>query len=338
MKKITRYLSSLICLLMLCTSINGTDGSLITSLSATKTAQAASISSSTTSNQFIGWKGKGLRRKYYKNGKLQTGFRKIGNDYYLFDSKGRIKTGWQYAGKHYRLFHKKTGKMVRSRTYQGRKIDRNGIWTPIVVLDAGHSANVARGYEPLGPGSSEQKAKDNSGTDGVATGVPEYVLTLNMAKKLQTTLKKQGCKVILTRKNNRTALSCAQRARIANKAKADAYLRIHANAVDFSSANGALTISVSRRNRFIGSKMVKKCYALSKAVLDSYVKATGCRREYIWENDTMSGNNWSKVPTTLIELGYMSNPGEDRKMQSASYQKKMVKGLSDGIRRFLTAK
>ena len=66
MKKITRYLSFLICLLMLCTSINGTDGSLITSLSATKTAQAASISSGTTSNQFTGWKGKGLRRKYYK--------------------------------------------------------------------------------------------------------------------------------------------------------------------------------------------------------------------------------------------------------------------------------
>ena len=335
MKKITRYLSFLICLLMLCTSINGTDGSLITSLSATKTAQAASISSSTTSNQFIGWKGKGLRRKYYKNGKLQTGFRKIGNDYYLFDSKGRIKTGWQYAGKHYRLFHKKTGKMVRSRTYQGRKIDRNGIWTPIVVLDAGHSANVARGYEPLGPGSSEQKAKDNSGTDGVATGVPEYVLTLNMAKKLQTTLKKQGCKVILTRKNNRTALSCAQRARIANKAKADAYLRIHANGVDSSSVTGAMTICVTRGNRFVSSSMYKKSYNLSKAVLNAYVKATGCRKDYIWETDTMRGNNCSKVPTTLIELGYMSNPAEDRLMQSTSYQKKMVKGMANGIKKYL---
>ena len=280
---------------------------LITSLSATKTAQAASISSGTTSNQFTGWKGKGLRRKYYKNGKLQTGFRKIGNDYYLFDSKGRIKTGWQYAGKHYRLFHKKTGKMVRSRTYQGRKIDRNGIWTPIVVLDAGHSANVARGYEPLGPGSSEQKAKDNSGTDGVATGVPEYVLTLNMAKKLQTTLKKQGCKVILTRKNNRTALSCAQRARIANKAKADAYLRIHANGVDSSSTTGAMTICVTRGNRFVSSSMYKKSYNLSKAVLNAYVKATGCRKEYIWETDTMSGINWCQVPVTIVEMGYMTN-------------------------------
>lgn len=296
MKKITRYLSCFICLLMLCTSINGTDGSLITSLPVTKTAQAASISSGTTSNQFTGWKGKGLRRKYYKNGKLQTGFRKIGNDYYLFDSKGRIKTGWQYAGNHYRLFHKKTGKMVRSRTYQGRKIDRNGIWTPIVVLDAGHSANVARGYEPLGPGSSEQKEKDNY---------------------------------------NRTALSCAQRARIANKAKADAYLRIHANGVDSSSATGTMTICVTRGNRFASSSMYKKSYNLSKAVLNAYVKATGCRKEYIWETDSMSGNNWSKVPTTLIELGYMSNPAEDRLMQSTSYQKKMVKGMANGIKKYL---
>ena len=249
-----------------------------------------------------------------------------------------MHTGWQYTGKRYRYFDKKTGKMRINTTIQGRKINSKGVWTPVIVLDPGHSGKVARGTEPIGPGSGERKAKDVSGTIGCVTRVNEYQLTLQVAKKLQTELKKQGCKVILTRKDNKTAISCAQRAQKANKAKADAYLRIHANAVDFSSANGALTISVSRRNRFIGSKMVKKCYALSKAVLDSYVKATGCRREYIWENDTMSGNNWSKVPTTLIELGYMSNPGEDRKMQSASYQKKMVKGLSDGIRRFLTAK
>ena len=225
--------------------------------------------------------------------------------------------------------------MRTNTTIQGRKINSNGVWTPVIVLDPGHSGRVARGTEPMGPGSGERKAKDVSGTSGCVTGVNEYQLTLQVAKKLQTELKKQGCKVILTRKDNKTAISCAQRAKKANKAKADAYLRIHANAVDFSSANGALTISVSRRNRFVGSKMAKKCYALSEVVLDSYVKATGCRREYIWENDTMSGNNWSKVPTTLIELGYMSNPTEDRKMQSASYQKKMVKGLSDGIRRFL---
>lgn len=81
--------------------------------------------------------------------------------------------------------------------------------------------------------------------------------------------------------------------------------------------------------------MYKKSYNLSKAVLNAYVKATGCRKEYIWETDTMSGNNWSKVPTTLIELGYMSNPAEDRLMQSTSYQKKMVKGMANGIKTYL---
>ena len=96
-----------------------------------------------------------------------------------------------------------------------------------------------------------------------------------------------------------------------------------------------MTICVTRGNRFVSSSMYKKSYNLSKAVLNAYVKATGCRKEYIWETDTMSGNNWSKVPTTLIELGYMSNPAEDRLMQSTSYQKKMVKGMANGIKKYL---
>lgn len=331
MKKFKRFVCILLTLLLTAGTFSETAMNEKQGLFKISTVQAAAQNLSS----YTGWKTVSGKRRYYQNGRIKKGFSRIGNDYYCFDTKGNMHTGWQYTGKRYRYFDKKTGKKRTNTTIQGRKINSKGVWTPVIVLDPGHSGKVARGTEPIGPGSGERKAKDVSGTIGCVTRVNEYQLTLQVAKKLQTELKKQGCKVILTRKDNKTAISCAQRAQKANKAKADAYLRIHANAVDFSSANGALTISVSRRNRFIGSKMVKKCYALSKAVLDSYVKATGCRREYIWENDTMSGNNWSKVPTTLIELGYMSNPGEDRKMQSASYQKKMVKGLSDGIRRFL---
>ena len=64
------------------------------------------------------------------------------------------------------------------------------------------------------------------------------------------------------------------------------------------------------------------------------VMCTGCHKEYIWQTDTMTGNNWSKVPTTLIEMGYMSNPTEDRKMQTKAYQKKMVKGMAEGIKAY----
>ena len=219
-------------------------------------------------------------------------------------------------------------------TIQGRKINSKGIWTPVVVLDPGHTGVVAGGYEPLGPGSSEMKAKDTSGTEGIATGVAEYQLTLKVAKQLSTALKKQGCKVVMTRTNSKNPLSCIQRAKAANRAKADAYLRIHANGSSNSSTNGAMTICVTKNNRFVSSKLYKKSYALSQSVLNAYVKATGCHKEYIWQTDTMTGNNWSKVPTTLIEMGYMSNPTEDRKMQTKVYQKKMVKGMAEGIKAY----
>ena len=282
----------------------------------------------------VTWKKKGGKRYCYRNGRKLTGFQQIDSVWYCFNSKGVMCTGWQHIRNHYRYFSKKTGKMRVNTTIQGRKINSKGIWTPVVVLDPGHTGVVAGGYEPLGPGSSEMKAKDTSGTEGIATGVAEYQLTLKVAKQLSTALKKQGCKVVMTRTNSKNPLSCIQRAKAANRAKADAYLRIHANGSSNSSTNGAMTICVTKNNRFVSSKLYKKSYALSQSVLDAYVKATGCHKEYIWQTDTMTGNNWSKVPTTLIEMGYMSNPTEDRKMQTKVYQKKMVKGMAEGIKAY----
>lgn len=83
-----------------------------------------------------------------------------------------------------------------------------------------------------------------------------------------------------------------------NKANADAYIRIHANGSDNSSISGALTICTTRNSPYISS-MYRKNKALSEAVLNAYVSATGCRKEYVWETDSMTGNNWSKVPTTI---------------------------------------
>lgn len=282
----------------------------------------------------ITWKKKGSKRYCYRNGKKLIGFQQVDGAWYYFNSKGVMCTGWQHADNHYRYFSPKTGKMRTNVTVQGRKINSQGIWTPVVVLDPGHTGVVAGGYEPLGPGSSEIKAKDTSGTQGVATGVAEYQLTLKIAKQLSTALKKQGCKVVMTRTNSKNALSCVQRTKIANKAKADAYLRIHANGSTNSNQTGAMTICVTKDNRFVSTKLYKKSYALSQAVLDAYAKATGCHKESIWQTDTMTGNNWSQVPTTLIEVGYMSNPTEDKKMQTKAYQKKMVKGMAEGIKAY----
>ena len=179
--------------------------------------------------RYTGWKTVSGKRYYYQNGRMLKGMSKIGNDYYCFNYQGVQLKGWVYTKNHYRYFDKRSGKMRRNTTIQGRKINSNGVWVPVVVLDPGHSGVQMSGYEPLGPGSSERKAKCSSGTEGVATGIGEYQLTLNIAKKLRTALIAQGCRVIMTRNDNKTRISCAQRAGVANRAKADAYLRIHAS-------------------------------------------------------------------------------------------------------------
>lgn len=194
----------------------------------------------------------------------------------------------------------------------------------------GHSAVVATGTEPLGPGSSEQKAADASGTRGISSGVPEYELTLNISVQLKEVLEQRGYQVVLTRESNNVPISCVQRAEVANNLNADVYVRIHANGSENSNAKGAMTICTTPNNPYNAS-IYGESKALSEAILDKYCEVTGCNKEYVWETDTMSGNNWSQVPVTIVEMGYMTNPEEDVLMQTAEYQQKMVQGIADGI-------
>lgn len=272
-----------------------------------------------------------------KNGTRKKGWLRVGRRQYYFNRKGIMQTGWVRLNGKWRYFSRKSGFLVKNKTIGGKKIDKNGVLKGkfVVVIDPGHSGVTAGGVEPLGPGSSSMKSKDTSGTQGRYTGVPEYKTTLTIAKKLKKELTSRGYKVILTRTNHKKPLSCKERAMVANKAKADVLIRLHCNGSESSSAHGAMTICTTKNSPYV-PELYQKSYRLSQKVLDSYVKATGARKEYIWETDSMSGNNWSKVPTTLIEMGYMTNPAEDKKMQKTSYQKKMVEGLADGIDAYFT--
>ena len=191
----------------------------------------------------------------------------------------------------------------------------------VIVIDAGHQTRAMSATEPIGPGSSQRKAKVTGGASGCVTHLPEYKLNLQVAKKLQKELVNRGYKVIMVRTKNNVRMSNVQRAKVANKYKADAFIRIHANSAGSSSVKGALTIAPASNK-------------LSKKVLKAMCKTTGAKNRGVMYTNSMTGINWCKVPVTIVEMGFMSNPSEDRKMAKASYQKKIVKGIADGIDNF----
>lgn len=207
---------------------------------------------------------------------------------------------------------------------------------PLIVVDAGHQGPGLdmSGEEPVAPGSSTMKAKVVTGTYGRTTNLNEYELVLQVSLTLQKELESRGYRVLMTRTDHDTLLSNVERARIANENHADAMVRVHANGSDDSSIGGALTMSPSPDNPYVTS--YEDCMRLSQNIIDSYCAATGLENDGILYEDSMTGINWCQVPVTILELGFMTNPGDDTYMADTNNHPAMAKGIADGIDKYFS--
>nr|MBQ6241565.1 N-acetylmuramoyl-L-alanine amidase [Lachnospiraceae bacterium] len=200
----------------------------------------------------------------------------------------------------------------------------------LVCLDAGHQAHANTDQEPLGPGSSEMKTKVSSGTQGRTTGVPEYVVNLQVALKLQQILEARGYEVLMIRTTHDVNISNAERAQIANNAQVDAFVRIHCNGVDDTSVNGLLAMIQTPNNPWNGAQYAE-FKRLAQCIVDEACAVTGAKNQGLLETDGMTGINWCERPTALVEMGFMTNPEEDAKLVEDWYQDLLAEGIANGL-------
>jgi N-acetylmuramoyl-L-alanine amidase len=174
------------------------------------------------------------------------------------------------------------------------------------------------------------KAKATTGTAGSFTQIPEYELNLDISLALQTELENRGYRVVMTRTDNDTAISNAERAVKAYEEGGDIYVRIHANGSEDSSVSGALGMTPSYDNAYVGH-LAEESYRLTDCILSAYCQETGFGDLGIQYHDDMTGINWSQIPVTILEMGFMTNEHDDTAMADEAMRQKMVMGIANGV-------
>ena len=203
----------------------------------------------------------------------------------------------------------------------------------VVVIDPGHQLRGDSTKEPNGPGSSVMKARVTSGTTGISTRVPEYVMNLSISLKLRTELENRGYTVYMTRSVHEVNISNMERAQYAESVKADIAVRIHGNGSTNQSVRGAEVYVPGPNNPYV-SHLANASKVLGTNVLSEYCKATGIGSRGVFVSDTMTGMNWSTVPVIILEVGFMSNAAEDQLMQGETVQHNMAQGIANGIDKY----
>src|SRR5438309_969293 len=221
----------------------------------------------------------------------------------------------------------------------------------VVVLDPGHG-----GRWP------------HDGAHG-RRGLHEKVIALQVAQKTKELLEQQGTTVIRTRDADED-VPLADRVRIANEAGADVFLSIHCNAMetreDRKVTRGVETYFLSPDPTDAEARMLAQLenggpdavplpkastavegilndLALGQARNDSAALAAFIQRQVIHGTRAQSRGvrqapflvlSGTKMPSALVEIGFISHPQEGRNLGRDKYQARIARALADGVRDF----
>ncbi len=194
-----------------------------------------------------------------------------------------------------------------------------------ICLDAGHGGKD--------PGNQSGKSQEKK-------------LTLLLAQELQKQLKDAGFKVVLTRAED-TFVHLANRPASANKRRADLFLSLHFNAAEGSGARGVETYcltpahasSTNARGEgastgaYPGNKLNDKNMVLAYQMQKALVKNLGAEDRGV-RRARFAVLKSPEMPTVLIESGFMTDPGDLKKILDPSYRKKLARAILDGLQAY----
>ncbi len=213
----------------------------------------------------------------------------------------------------------------------------------VIVVDPGHNGGNAAHPAIINKKVNVINAMKPCNTTGTATNddYAEHAFTWDVAKRLTKILRAKGAKVILTRKNDTGVGPCVdERAKIANRAHADASLAIHGDGAP-ASGHGFHIIEpavIKGHNE----KVVPASRRLGLDMRNAFHQGTGIPySSYLGKNgldvrSDLGGLNVATVPAVFIECGNMRNAGDAAKMKSPAGRERMAQALAQGFVKFLT--
>ncbi|HEY8464956.1 MAG TPA: N-acetylmuramoyl-L-alanine amidase [Bacillota bacterium] len=186
----------------------------------------------------------------------------------------------------------------------GRRLTLSFPKSPLIdrtmIIDAGHGG------------------EDNGATG--FSGTPEKQINLDVTMRLKGLLEAAGAKVLLTR-NDDYFIGLYERAHLANRWNGELFVSIHSNAHPNPEIHGFEVYHYQGRER--SGRLAQTIAAQMEQIMP--IPSLGVKvNDFVVVRETM-------MPSVLVELGYLSNPEEEKNLNTVAFKDKAALGIFQGI-------